>query len=550
MSSDQDQLHNMLQVSSTIDSYLMQYTDSQWQYINDFNNGDYSNRIQIDCKSLQTKVVCPRDMILAIPLTIESISNADPNPSLTGPLAGTPVGSTAGTDVICFKNSILDLIGNIEIQANDRSDILNEQDTHFRNAIRQGLEHTKDWYESESCELGFAYDSYYTSSIANSSGPFVLPYTVSNADPPVASTFTDRGNKGLYARFLDFNSIFRFSGGKYTGIVFIPLNELHDFYDRMDYPLPNVAWTKYFYINFSSGSTVVPNYPPLCSFRAPTSSSTASTLVAGSDLKITIGGTDADGNSLMGGTCRLYYKNLILPPDNYKALANALKSGYVKKLHFVASDVVPYNLTAAGSTLSSQQQCRISDSVVRPLRVTVLPYIVTSNKATIQKYGSLGINSVNAVLRTCNVDVNDEQYFNKDMYLDLELWNQVRECMVGYGTSNEIGSLLNFHDWKECNRFTIFNLSRIASRLVRPNAQCSLVVRFSNMSTSNNTIAYNYWFVIDRLKTVIIRNGSTAVSYDKFMGNPDTRVGSLGDMNAMRRAYEREHEVAAEQLGE
>ncbi|KJE95225.1 hypothetical protein CAOG_05703 [Capsaspora owczarzaki ATCC 30864] len=224
----------------------------------------------------------------------------------------------------------------------------------------------------------------------------------------VATTYNDGGNKGLYNRFLDFNSIV-------------------------------------------TGQTTPPDYPPLVSLTA-----SGSGLVAGENLKITIGGA----GSAMGGVCRLYYKSLVLPAEKYHALAGALRAGYVKKVHFVASDVSTVNNTTA-----------------------VLPYQVTGGLTQIQKYGALGINNVDAQLRSCNIDINDEQYFNKDMFLDLELWNQVRECMVGYGTSNEIGSLLNYHDWKN----------------------------------------------------FIIRNGSTSVAYDKFMGNPDTRAGSLGDMNDIKR---------------
>jgi len=229
--SDQIHMTNLLD-NSTINDLLTQYTDSQYSYINDINQGGYpaGSYIQLNLEPLKNQWVCYHDAQLMIPIVITGVSAA-----FTGPLAGTKYGIAGGADVLCFKGNTTAMIGKVQVTSDSGQTTLSDDQKHFINAVRAPFEHTKDWYTSESQELMYGLDNAgvlnleggaptNTTNLKN--GLNTIPVATTNANPPVAySIGGGNGNDELMKRFLDFTAQLTWNAGAttYTGNIFIKL---------------------------------------------------------------------------------------------------------------------------------------------------------------------------------------------------------------------------------------------------------------------------------------------------------------------------------------
>lgn len=506
--SDQMQMTNMLS-NDDMDILLQQYTDSQWQYIPDINQNSYNQYIQIDTTQLKNLWNTWHDNMLMIPLTITSTA-------FTGPMSYTPYGQPlntqitagptyggAGLDVICFKSNVTSLIGRIQVNTNTGTNIIDDNSTNLINAVRPPIQHTKDWYESESSEIMFGLDDSTSNNIPLQftynapAGTYpayltAVSYITDGIIPNAGVSATLQNNvvnHGLYKRFLEFTSQFSYNSGtqSYSGNIFLKLCDLHDFFDQMNFPLINNPWVLYFYLNFlnDQAGAVLPFAPLQC--LTATASNTFSTIATVPTISI--------GNGSYTAT-QLYLKSVFFPPNIASQIAERMSQGYSKKINYISTQVL--NPLNNQNILGGQSITQlVSSTIIRPLRLWALFYPT----GTLSSYGSLGPQAVITTLNAMNVEVNGANYFKQTINLDQEAYNQVREVMVGYGVSNELGSLLSYRNWLKATKYYIFNLSRLQDRLNSPNDSVSLYFLFNGKSTAGS-VNVDYYFLVEKLYSV------------------------------------------------
>jgi len=512
--SDQLQMTNML-AGDNIDELLQQYTDSQWGYLPDNNQGSYSQYIQFNTETLKNMWNCWHDNMVMVPLTISSSA-------FTGPFGYTPFGApvnvqlgsgtgpygSPGMDIICFKSNATALFGRIQVNTNTQTNIIDDNQTNFINAVRPALEHTRDWLESESQELMYSLDNYPTTqfpfSFTVTAGGGTYPAGISAVAPLIfapsgaGTTLTNLYvNQGFYQRFLYFSNQFTYTpntaynvtgtGGVYTGNVFLKLCDVHDFFRQMNFPIINNPWIVYFYLNFFNRGTGIPTFPAFNFFQVSGTNTIA---------QIPVVPTIQIGNGI-NSACQLYFKSVKFPPNIAEQIASKMASGYSKKINYISTEFFnPLN----NQPLASQQGYTqlITSTAVRPLRVWMLPY----QTGTLGTYTSLGPQVTNCVLKGVNLKINNENYFLQTLNLPQEFYNQVRECMVGYGVSDEIGSLMSYVNWNATTTYYVFNVSRIQDRLKSPNDSVSIQIQYTISSSPGNNANVDIYYLIEKLYSV------------------------------------------------
>lgn|ERR1700722_7635123 len=96
---DVEQINNYL---SSSDKEEIQYSDAQWLYLQDNNNGQYNNYIQYITTTLKTQFIDYHNAYFWIPICIELANPA------SGPLSVRP-------PTIAMRQSVLSLLGQLTI---------------------------------------------------------------------------------------------------------------------------------------------------------------------------------------------------------------------------------------------------------------------------------------------------------------------------------------------------------------------------------------------------------------------------------------------------
>ena len=498
--SDALQMRNML-ANDDIDELLQQYTDSQWGYLPDNNQGSYSQYVQFNTETIKNMWDCWHDNMVLVPLSITSTA-------FTGPFGYTPFsnmppganiggGATTGSlgrDVLCFKSNATALFSRIQVNTTTGTNIIDDNATNMINAVRPSLEHTRDWLESEAQELMYALDNYPTNNIpfnftfvaAGTNGPAGIN-TVTPASFVLAGGNVVYANQGLYQRFLNFTNQFTYNAGTqtYTGNVFLKICDIHDFFRQMNFPIINNPWIVYLYLNFFNNNNGIPTFPALQCLTA-TASNTFTTIATPPTIKI--------GNGTQSA-CQLYFKSVKFPPNIAEQIASRMASGYSKKINYISTEYFnPLNNQPINTPGYSQL---ITSTAIRPLRVWMLPYAT----GTFGTYGSLGPQVTVCGLAGVNIKLNNENYFLQTLNLPQEFYNQVRECMVGFGTSDEIGSLLSYVNWDTAASYYVFNVSRVQDRLKSPNDSVSVQITYTITSSPANANV-DLYYLIEKLYSV------------------------------------------------
>ena len=201
--SDAQQIDNLLS-DTTLDS--VKYNDAQWSYISDINNGSYQDRIIFSTTVLKQQLIDYHSAFLTIPLCIQRAqlptanggsaalsANFDDSPSarhkfdsMVCPLdytngqvdnttqadPGTQTqylrGPAASESLLCFRDSILNLICGLIVQTDNGQAIVNELGRlDFINNLRLKIENSIDWTETMGSLLHFSMDTVPTSAYSN-----------------------------------------------------------------------------------------------------------------------------------------------------------------------------------------------------------------------------------------------------------------------------------------------------------------------------------------------------------------------------------------------
>jgi hypothetical protein len=500
------QVENMLDNTDLSSELKHQFTSLERAYVLDCNNGDYSTGyIQIDGSSLRDSFLNYADAELWIPLTIT-------NASFTGPLTGSKYGYApgGGEDIIRWKGSVLSLIGDIVIKNNNDS-VLKESLTYYGNTIRIPLEHSLQWYNSgDSQMLCYSLDDasniqfQTTTHVYNSLSNGPLSYTINagsiTSEPPYLP-----GNNGILKGANDFFSQFNYipATHSYTGEVIIKLKQLSSFFEQLDFPL-SANFTLYFYFNFKNASPTTVNMPPL---QLLTSSGTVPTYT---NIPNPMGGntTISIGNS-SGTACRLYYKSCKFNSEMGKKIASMYENNSVKNISFITTEV--QNNLSNISNNNNQTQL-ISPLVKRVQRLFLLGYDHTN--APLNTWTSNGPGFVDAYvvnLNNLNIKLNNRNYYDQNLTLNTEFFDETMQCTATYGFSQESHSLISLDTWYNANSTYVFDLTRINTRM-GPESEVSVQVVFTN----TNVNAVDYVFLIERLVKMRIKFTDKGAQFHEY----------------------------------
>ena len=106
---DVEQINNLL---GSTEKQEVQYSDAQWLYIQDTQNGSYNNYIQYITTTLKQQFIDYHNAYLWVPFAAEIL-----NTTASGPLTSRP-------PVIALRQSVLSLIGQLVVTTDQVSDAL------------------------------------------------------------------------------------------------------------------------------------------------------------------------------------------------------------------------------------------------------------------------------------------------------------------------------------------------------------------------------------------------------------------------------------------
>jgi hypothetical protein len=201
----------------------------------------------------------------------------------------------------------------------------------------------------------------------------------------------------------------------------IPLKLLHDYWMQLNFPIINVGFNMQLYFNQPNGvaGSTAPIFP---AFQTDANS----TLITG--------GTNVTANPVIyygqdssgGNACRLYYRTVkFSPADNAKA-AQMLTTGFTKSIKFISTDWNPMQTYVGAPNQITQYQ--ITNSVVHPLRVWILAYLVNTAATPLnmvqQPYYAPGV--ITGHFNFTNILINNVPYFRQAQQTFEEQWEQCK----------------------------------------------------------------------------------------------------------------------------
>jgi hypothetical protein len=458
--SDHQEIHNLLS-DEQYENELSNYSDSQIEYINDFNQGSYNGSIFYDTQPLVSKWVVLRDSWLTLPLQVTSSATA-----------------YSAATLLSFKNSILSLISGVIIGTSGGQSIVSDNNISIINNIRLLVEKDYDWYLEESFKLMFDKDRLTTPS--------------STTLGPVAPVNTSSANVGFLTRIQMLKNTAGIAGTTtWSFCVNIPLRYIHDFFDKMDFPQINNRYQFTFQLNAYSNTALNPF--------------TTDSVVPVAQPIVTIGAASMGNGATLTST-RLYYKSVKFLPGLNEQLIHKLNSGYTKKVFFRVTDTYLPNASTTNQTTGTINITPSSASV-HPLRV----WLLAANTGGLSTSGSstvVGTFTFPGQFTNCNVQINNTNYYQNALNTPAEQYEILAEQFPGHGHSNRAGSLITYQDFCAGFRMVCFDVSRLKERLKDPNSMVSVQVN-ATRAASDGAVACDYYIIIERLAAVTMQFSST-----------------------------------------
>ena len=438
---DVEELFNLKSdVSSSQDNYdpLKAYKSVNYSFINDNNNNSYSaGRLTWDLISIQNQFVVLADSYLRIPIDVKCAAG------------GT---AFADGDGIAFKNSVLDLITGVQVQAGNGSIIVNEPtNMHFINKLRLALDTTFDGLKNIT-ELQYEPDSVALSYTGASGGNWLSGKKVAtneNVDTGASGSW----NEGFSNRIKLFKRQATFASNTFSLVVYIPLRYIHPFFKACDMPLVNNRLLLTFFTPITNSTSAVTVNAPLLH---ATNNAAAATM---SDAQIQI-----------TGTCRLYYKRVQFDPATSKLVANKLAQGMMRRIQYNTCDV--YKVATNQTSAIASVEENIVPSVVAPVCVWRLAVPTGEDSSQTIPFQST------QPLTSANLLVNNINYYDQDLQEPEDFYEILRSKSVSHGKKEmHTSGLVSYNDWLSFYRVHCFDISRLQSRLADPNQPASLFLR-------------------------------------------------------------------------
>lgn len=148
---DVEQINSFM---SNADREEVSYSDAQWLYLQDVNQGSYVNNIQYQTTTLKMQFIDYQNAYVRMPLSIEVQNSA----------ASTASGAQASVNnrppTIALRQSLLNLFTDIRVTTDQGQTIVNDINTQMINNIRLEVENDEGWMRSEGPYLDYAYDRF------------------------------------------------------------------------------------------------------------------------------------------------------------------------------------------------------------------------------------------------------------------------------------------------------------------------------------------------------------------------------------------------------
>lgn len=146
---DAQQIYNL---EHDVHKVPKQYLSANWNYLQDVQNGQYSNQIAFNTTSTKANLTDLHNAFITIPMGL-SVTGSTSWPSQNGTVSADFEAPWQPPN-IAFKQSVLDLIGNLQVATDNGSVILNETNTNLINNLRLLLEHDENWFFANADRLG------------------------------------------------------------------------------------------------------------------------------------------------------------------------------------------------------------------------------------------------------------------------------------------------------------------------------------------------------------------------------------------------------------
>ena len=446
--SDYTEIESLLS-DQQVNKALTQYSETQYEYINDLQQGVYSgNIVSFDTLSLREKWICWKDAYLALPITIKAGTGGTGFDGKEFPLA--------------FKRSAADLINGITLQTGNGATIVSDQNIQLVNHIRNLVEMSyQDWLQS-SGDLLFQKDEAKAQTEVGNTAPTIVVTENSGLDKRVSWTKMDA----------------KFVSDTYSTVLTIPLKFIHDIFMQMDYPVCNLRLLFTFFLNTqNSGVTMNP---------------IVSDIAQNALVNVTSGGSFAGSSQTLTG-CRLYYKTCKFSPEVNRMLAQKLQSGFLKNLSFRITDTYLASGADVKVTAGSSVDKLVSASTTAPLKVW---FLAPPNASITGDTQGNTLSVYRGKLRNANILVNNTRYYDQNLDTPRMFWEIIRDNM---NASDIHEGLINFNDWINAYALHCFDLTRLGNKMRNPNEAVSLQVQATRDADGG---AMDHHYVVERLQKV------------------------------------------------
>lgn len=519
-----------VQILNTLDNQRVtqkDYADVAWQYLNDQNNGNYSNMIQFNTSTLKPYFVDYHNAYIYMPMTVQA------NMSEANALAYN------GAEAIAFRDSILELFQSLIVTTDTGMTIVNENlSMLYINMIRLRIENSMEWFNVMGGQLHMAncIDKWLDTSDAVAAPNtftgitnYVNETWLTNvADSGTAGIWNDPNkykktlqngetlitnlnpycNEGFRQRIGIFKNAFSYNASthSYDGVVMIPLALLHDFFKQLNIAVINIGFNFQFYLtqpelqvqNFqvfmtADGVSNIPVTQPLISYGR------------------------ANVNSF-GAGLRLYYRNVKFNAADSERIKGKLQENFTKSINFISTDFIPDRSSlgtmfsnAVGMINTKQThafQQEIATSVVYPLRVWILCY------PDVAITGAKGANRwpltyTPFYIDDLNVNINNNPYKKLPMKWYHDNWEEIKAQFP-----TEYSTIMSYNDHRRFAQWQCFDLQRLGlERITSPTEPVSLsvtgnITRPAGCSYPSCKIIY----LIERMNEVTFRFSTTETS--------------------------------------
>jgi hypothetical protein len=501
MSSDYAEISNLFDNVSLSEKSL--YRDVQWVQLNDLSIGSYSSGLtQFDTTPFKSNPTIMSESYVIIPTGVTCTTGGSDT-------------ITAGTQ-LAVKNSILSMISGIAIQTTNGTMIQNTLDGSL--PIINNLKlHLRDINFVRSTGESLAYFGPDKVTAISGQGTVIAATTditrLQGTNPTVASRALNTGNNynsdpytclSLANRISVMQTNARVSGSGpfvWSYIAFIPLKFLSDFFEKLNFPIVNLAFQISLYFSNSNnnangnyGYTVASTslgadlpttgiWPATTSGTQPWAGSDAisgsgvgaltttaafNVQSAGNIPTITMTPGTATEKQCSLSQCRLMLKTVTLNGPDLQRWTQDMQSGIKKTITWTDTQLFTPSGTMAqtSSGQSIQINSAITQSIVRPLRV----WAFALQQGCLQSPGTtFPACCSDRYIYNTNIQVNGVNFYQAQLQSQMDHYRILRDQMP------EDGSLISYQDFVVGGlNFYCFDLSR--AQALSKNDACSLYI--------------------------------------------------------------------------